>query len=240
MQLDPEALLASSTSSTKNECLLPNDDVNRMNHVHGSDLASNNSEDLSAVPRSASKNHSPGVTSKEIIIATEEAHGNSIANDTNANDYQQLVEKLHALGNEPRKPSCVDNQDIGNTPVLSNQELSSPCRKPITTNGTLDTPPNTPTLNECDCEQLTKSVKSLVILKDEHGLEYIRYRSERQMPDIMSLISKDLSEPYSIYTYRYFIHNWPELCFLVSVCCVVLGYCIVSGLATLFAIGFKC
>jgi len=30
----------------------------------------------------------------------------------------------------------------------------------------------------------------------------------------MKLIQKDLSEPYSIYTYRYFIHNWPKLCFL--------------------------
>lgn len=45
---------------------------------------------------------------------------------------------------------------------------------------------------------------------------YISYESEHQMPDIMKLIQKDLSEPYSIYTYRYFIHNWPHLCFLVS------------------------
>lgn len=45
----------------------------------------------------------------------------------------------------------------------------------------------------------------------------VSYESELQMPDIMRLIQKDLSEPYSIYTYRYFIHNWPKLCFLVSV-----------------------
>ena len=44
---------------------------------------------------------------------------------------------------------------------------------------------------------------------------YVQYQSELQMPDIMRLIQKDLSEPYSIYTYRYFIHNWPMLCFLV-------------------------
>lgn len=44
---------------------------------------------------------------------------------------------------------------------------------------------------------------------------YVHYESERQMPGIMRLITKDLSEPYSIYTYRYFIHNWPQLCFLV-------------------------
>ena len=44
---------------------------------------------------------------------------------------------------------------------------------------------------------------------------YVVYESEVQMPDIMRLIQKDLSEPYSIYTYRYFIHNWPHLCFMV-------------------------
>lgn len=45
-------------------------------------------------------------------------------------------------------------------------------------------------------------------------IEYAVYVNELQMPDIMRLIQKDLSEPYSIYTYRYFIHNWPKLCFL--------------------------
>ncbi|XP_014217855.1 uncharacterized protein LOC106646329, partial [Copidosoma floridanum] len=45
-------------------------------------------------------------------------------------------------------------------------------------------------------------------------IEYVSYTSELQMPDIMKVIQKDLSEPYSIYTYRYFIHNWPKLCFL--------------------------
>lgn len=49
------------------------------------------------------------------------------------------------------------------------------------------------------------------------SIEYISYKDETQMPDIMRLIQKDLSEPYSIYTYRYFIHNWPQLCFLVNI-----------------------
>ncbi|XP_022083104.1 uncharacterized protein LOC110975182 isoform X1 [Acanthaster planci] len=47
-----------------------------------------------------------------------------------------------------------------------------------------------------------------------HPVTLVPYKSELQMPDIMRLITKDLSEPYSIYTYRYFIHNWPQLCFL--------------------------
>jgi len=51
--------------------------------------------------------------------------------------------------------------------------------------------------------------------RDASDIHYVSYESELQMPDIMRLIQKDLSEPYSIYTYRYFIHNWPKLCFLV-------------------------
>jgi peptide alpha-N-acetyltransferase len=30
----------------------------------------------------------------------------------------------------------------------------------------------------------------------------------------MDMMIKELSEPYPIYTYRYFIHKWPELCML--------------------------
>lgn len=48
-------------------------------------------------------------------------------------------------------------------------------------------------------------------------ISYVVYESELQMPDIMRLIQKDLSEPYSIYTYRYFIHNWPHLCYMAHV-----------------------
>ena len=47
-------------------------------------------------------------------------------------------------------------------------------------------------------------------------LRYERYQHERQLPDMVTLIEKDLSEPYSVYTYRYFLQQWPELCFLVG------------------------
>lgn len=60
---------------------------------------------------------------------------------------------------------------------------------------------------------------------EDCSIQYVRYESELQMPDIIRLITKDLSEPYSIYTYRYFIHNWPQLCFLVSNLLVCLLQC---------------
>ena len=57
----------------------------------------------------------------------------------------------------------------------------------------------------------------------EIEISYIQYKDETQMPLIMRLIQKDLSEPYSIYTYRYFIHNWPHLCYLAMAGPVCVG-----------------
>ncbi|KAH7325105.1 acetyltransferase [Stachybotrys elegans] len=48
-------------------------------------------------------------------------------------------------------------------------------------------------------------------------LRYIQYEhvlEARYLPAIRSLISKDLSEPYSIYVYRYFLCQWAHLCFM--------------------------
>jgi peptide alpha-N-acetyltransferase len=46
------------------------------------------------------------------------------------------------------------------------------------------------------------------------SIRYACYEGEHQLPLIMSIIDQELSEPYSIFTYRYFTKNWPRLCFL--------------------------
>lgn len=43
---------------------------------------------------------------------------------------------------------------------------------------------------------------------------YTPYQSELELPLITALIEKELSEPYIVYTYRYFLNQWPELCWL--------------------------
>lgn len=48
-------------------------------------------------------------------------------------------------------------------------------------------------------------------------LRYERYSSSHEneyVSAMRQLISKDLSEPYSIYVYRYFLYQWGDLCFL--------------------------
>ncbi|KAJ9625379.1 uncharacterized protein PV06_07611 [Exophiala oligosperma] len=49
------------------------------------------------------------------------------------------------------------------------------------------------------------------------SIAYVQYSLDKEpeyLPQIRELISKDLSEPYSIYVYRYFLYQWPELCFM--------------------------
>ncbi|KAK4469646.1 hypothetical protein MN116_007177 [Schistosoma mekongi] len=53
------------------------------------------------------------------------------------------------------------------------------------------------------------------LFKDgQNEITFRQYIGESDLNSIIHLISKGLSEPYSIYTYRYFIYNWPKLCLL--------------------------
>lgn len=48
-------------------------------------------------------------------------------------------------------------------------------------------------------------------------IRYVRYDGAREneyVAGMRQLIAKDLSEPYSIYVYRYFLYQWGDLCFL--------------------------
>lgn len=46
----------------------------------------------------------------------------------------------------------------------------------------------------------------------EDDIVYVDYTDESMLQEIQTLVAKDLSEPYSVFTYRYFLHNWPSLC----------------------------
>ncbi|XP_066335660.1 N-alpha-acetyltransferase MAK3-like [Miscanthus floridulus] len=45
-------------------------------------------------------------------------------------------------------------------------------------------------------------------------IAYVSYGGEQHLPLVMSLVDEELSEPYSIFTYRYFVYLWPQLTFL--------------------------
>ena len=39
-------------------------------------------------------------------------------------------------------------------------------------------------------------------------ITYRQYVGESDLPHIMALVQNELSEPYVIYTFRYFLHQW--------------------------------
>lgn len=44
------------------------------------------------------------------------------------------------------------------------------------------------------------------------GITFSNYRDESQLDNVMRLVGSKLSEPYSVFTYRYFLHQFPDLC----------------------------
>ena len=40
------------------------------------------------------------------------------------------------------------------------------------------------------------------------------FATEQDLQTVITMIGKELSEPYPIYTYRYFVQKWPELTLL--------------------------
>ena len=48
------------------------------------------------------------------------------------------------------------------------------------------------------------------------SIVYRPYAGESDLPSIMALVQSELSEPYVIYTYRYFLHQWYVSRFLSS------------------------
>ena len=63
-----------------------------------------------------------------------------------------------------------------------------------------------------DTSKLGDAVRDI----SQNEITYRMYDSEAFLPQMIKLIEADLSEPYTIYTYRFFLHQWPHLSFLVS------------------------
>ena len=64
-------------------------------------------------------------------------------------------------------------------------------------------------------EAATPSSEEKGPAKELMKIQYRVYQGEHELDMLQELIKRDLSEPYSIFTYRYFLHGWPELCYLV-------------------------
>jgi len=52
--------------------------------------------------------------------------------------------------------------------------------------------------------------------ENEITYQQLKIESEGDFEAIKKLISDDLSEPYSIYVYRFFLNQWPQLCYIAK------------------------
>jgi len=68
---------------------------------------------------------------------------------------------------------------------------------------------------QADDKKLGESEENTDQLDDDEkisDIKFINYKDESQLDYVMTLVGRDLSEPYSIFTYRYFLHRFPTLC----------------------------
>ncbi|XP_077279701.1 N-alpha-acetyltransferase 30 isoform X2 [Temnothorax americanus] len=152
-------------------------------------------------------------------------------------DTDKMVENNSAGASGPEaagKIKAMKRDSIADVTTLDiksrlSLETAEACSEPhvngvVQVNGICDSPQRTAAVTDHPPPPQSKTMETshlnqheqagLSMESKDNDVQYVSYTSELQMPDIMKLIQKDLSEPYSIYTYRYFIHNWPKLCFL--------------------------
>ncbi|KRX03089.1 Acyl-CoA N-acyltransferase [Pseudocohnilembus persalinus] len=60
---------------------------------------------------------------------------------------------------------------------------------------------------------MSENKQDISNLKPE-DIVYRQYENESDLEIMIKMIDAELSEPYSIYTYRYFVINWPQLTWL--------------------------
>lgn len=151
-------------------------------------------------------------SNEEKSSAKNRAILNCSANNKETAD-QQTEPLHHSQNTHSAAPICTKNSSrvtVEASPDISteNSELSET---------SIATPEKILSESKTELPLASQSSANIACTSEEVERTHIHYKvyeSELEMPDIMRLIQKDLSEPYSVYTYRYFIHNWPKLCFL--------------------------
>ena len=72
-------------------------------------------------------------------------------------------------------------------------------------------------MNQVANHTFCKTVRNLVVEMSEVRYTQFDINDEVQFSTIKKLIDEDLSEPYSIYVYRFFLNQWPNLTFMAWV-----------------------
>lgn len=156
-------------------------------------------------------------------IIDKSSHNVKLSKIENSEKNSTFVKEKKSENNKKENGhiDSIDEKEL----IINNNDSYSSCKKSTSDNeestelselSPIEIPVNE--TQSCSKIQEFEVVEMLRELPDKTSevikITYKVYESELELPSIMKLIQKDLSEPYSIYTYRYFIHNWPKLCYL--------------------------
>ncbi|KAJ2951830.1 hypothetical protein O0L34_g13993 [Tuta absoluta] len=163
----------------------------------------------------------PADTTDGISILNQDNLSEALANTLNINNLNSNL--TNGSSDHPKNcPNDSTNQSDAQSEApseVANDVNSVQCSEATSNHGAKDTCSSELQQDKNNLENPLGNLETNQTVKEQESredIEIISYESELQMPEIMRLIQKDLSEPYSIYTYRYFIHNWPKLCFLAT------------------------
>lgn len=190
-------------SSQKNHVKKPvvNNSIKKTETVPSSSSSSSNVNTISNSQKDGGKNKS-----KSSKVNSKKLNNNNNVGDTNGISSEILSQRLR----ESDKIVNVKIEDKSESTIEDFSDNVVPALEGLNLEDNREICLKSDEVSKKDRAKDEEDVKK----EGEDGIEYVQYQSELQMPMIMKIIQKDLSEPYSIYTYRYFIHNWPNLCFL--------------------------
>lgn len=190
-----------------------------MNQVVDENVQTSKCNQMSTNMKNKSKNSKDPSKTDDLYISTQENLSETLANALHINSFNSNLTNGtsdHSNGDLDIESNKSDTQHESAIEVV-NDVNSVQCSDSANNQESKET--STFPLDRCILDNALGNLENSVIVRPESpqdDIEIISYESELQMPEIMRLIQKDLSEPYSIYTYRYFIHNWPKLCFLAT------------------------
>lgn len=100
--------------------------------------------------------------------------------------------------------------------TIQNQTLDSNINnlEKINLNNNNNNETNNNNNNESDL-QIKNSLEQNFILCEKENIIYKTYSGEILINEIMNLMKEELSEPYPIFTYRFFLNGWPALNIMV-------------------------
>lgn len=190
-----------------------------MNQVVDDNVQTTKCNQMSTNMKNKSKKAKDPSKTDELYISKQEKLSDTLANTLHINSLNSNLTNGtsdHSNGDVDLKSNRSETPDKSKTEIVYDVN-SVQCSDTAINHEHKET--STFPMDRCILDNALGNLEKSLIIRPESpqdDINIISYDSELQMPEIMRLIQKDLSEPYSIYTYRYFIHNWPKLCFLAT------------------------